>query len=197
MEKLTQNIVGIQSVRKLLTLLFSQTLHNPTHARKLVLYLANDTIINLIALGNDLLPQIGPVLTILKISHIPHAEYLNYIFPNFFGRSGSQRQDGHVRHNHPADVGQLLVVGPEVVAPTRDHVALVDDDAVDLDVGHHRADGVAGFQHLGRHEEHLHGAGIEGRDDLGLVALQPEDGVAWFPVSAGFVFVQPGVDLLA
>ena len=60
-----------------------------------------------------------------------HAQQRDDVVADAGGRGGGQGDERHVREP-PAQDGELAILGPEIVAPFRDAVGLVDGDEADV-----------------------------------------------------------------
>eukprot|EP00965_Chrysotila_dentata_P202984 6181449-Pleurochrysis_carterae.AAC.3 len=83
----------------------------------------------ILLLGDDLVPQVGPVERAHEADAVREAEDGDDVVQHALGGGGGERHHGHGGEVE-LELGQLLVVGPEVVAPLRHAVRLVNHEAL-------------------------------------------------------------------
>ena len=90
-----------------------------------------DELFQRLVLGRDPVREVGSVEARDKRGGIPQLEVGDDVGADALGGRGRQRHERHVRQRRPQP-GELTVLGPEVVAPFRDAVRLVDGQATDF-----------------------------------------------------------------
>ena len=127
--------VSLKQLGQLLDLLAAQAVDDAALA--LVLLDEADDVAVHVVLGPDFVVEVGPVERRAEHRRVAHAEVLLYVELHL-GRGGGREGDQRCVAYFVDDGAYAAVLGPEVVAPLRDAVRLVDGVERNLDLAQER-----------------------------------------------------------